>query len=358
MVLVLLNIKGQLLAVLAGLVLALLLGWLSYRYVEIPTRKGLSSKSMISSLVSLSFGMLLVGVGSALVLNNDGFPSRVSPQANAIFDEAKNKNPRLGACAAQASKIGSGDNPVPNCTYGDAGEVGAVIVGDSHSSSLVTSLKAAMGRVDVLQWTANACPLAVGIYSKNETHRCPDFLAWVLKRSKELPSNVPIVLANRFSLYLNGPNEVDPPLEKLVFQFTSEDGDIKSVGYSNRMRDGIIKAVCELAENRDVYIVKPIPELGFNVPASMGRSMIIDVPTRVSVTMKQYVKRNEFALATLDLAVEQCGVKILDPIPYLCDKDNCWGDANGLPIYFDDDHLNERGSEILVPMFRAVVSQK
>lgn len=357
-VLVFLNMKGQLLAVLAGLFLALLLGWLSYRYVETPMRRGLSKKSMITSFVSLLCGVLLVSALSALIRTNDGFPTRMSPRTNAIFNEAENKNPRAEECASIAMTIGSTDKPVPSCTYGAKGVISAVIVGDSHSSSLVTSLKAALGSGDILQWAANACPLAVGIYSKNESHKCPVFLDWVLKESKKLPSDVPIVLVNRFSLYLNGPNEIDPSLEKLVSQFTSEGGDIKSVGYSNRMREGIVKAVCELAKDRDVYIVKPIPELGFNVPASMGRSMIFDVPTRVSVTMDQYNKRNAFALKTLDLAAEQCGAKILDPIPYLCDEGGCWGDANGLPVYFDDDHLNERGSELLIPMFKAVGQQK
>lgn len=353
-VLMFLNLKGHTFAVLIGLVLSLFFGWASYRYVETPVRIGLSKKPMIPSLIFLLIGTLIISAFSTLIRQKDGFPSRVSPQTNAIFNEALNKNPRLEECASASFGIGSKDNPVPNCKYGDNDIIKAVMIGDSHSSSLITSLKASIGDGDVLQWAANACPLASGIYSKNEEHKCPDYLTWVIKEAKKLPSNVPIVLVNRFSLYLYGPNEVDPPLAKLISQSTSKNGDIKSEGYAAEMRAGILKTVCELSKDRDVYIVKPVPELGFNVPASMGRSMIFNVPTRVSVTLDQYNKRNSFALKTLDLAADQCGAKLLDPIPYLCGKDTCWGDVDGLPIYFDDDHLNERGSEILIPMFQAI----
>lgn len=353
-VLMFLNLKGHTFAVLIGLVLSLFFGWASYRYVETPVRIGLSKKPIIPSLIFLLIGALTISAFSTLIRQKDGFPSRVSPQTNAIFNEALNKNPRLEECASASFGIGSKDNPVPNCKYGNNDIVKAVMIGDSHSSSLITSLKASIGDGDVLQWAANACPLASGIYSKNEEHKCPDYLTWVIKEAKKLPSNVPIVLVNRFSLYLYGPNEVDPPLAKLMSQSTSKNGDIKSEGYAAEMRAGILKTVCELSKDRDIYIVKPVPELGFNVPASMGRSMIFNVPTRVSVTLEQYNKRNSFALKTLDLAADQCGAKLLDPIPYLCGKDTCWGDVDGLPIYFDDDHLNERGSEILIPMFQAI----
>ena len=120
------------------------------------------------------------------------------------------------------------------------------------------------------------------------------------------------------------------------------------------MREGVLKMVCELSKDREVYIVRPVPEQGFNVPMSMGRSMMFHVPTRISVSREQYNKRNAFALETLDLAAKECGAKILDPVPFLCEEKTCWGDVGGLPIYFDDDHLNERGSQMLVPMFKKV----
>lgn len=356
--LVFLNLKGHLLGVVFGLILTLLLGWLSYRYVETPTRINLSEKPMAFSFSLLLSGIVIVGALGALVRWQDGFPNRVSPETNAVFDEALNKNPRLEECASPAFGIMSKDKPVPNCTYGDEGVIKAVMIGDSHSSSLITSLKAAFGRGDVAQWAANACPIASGVNSNNKMHKCSDFLAWVLTEAKKLPSNVPVVLVNRYSVYLYGPNEVDPPLMNLIAQFEFEGAGFKSTKYSEKMRGGVLKAVCELSKDREVYIVRPVPEQGFNVPMSMGRSMMLHMPRRISVSRDQYNKRNAFALETLDLAAKECGAKILDPVPYLCDEKTCWGDVDGMPIYFDDDHLNERGSQILIPMFKKMADQE
>ncbi len=58
--------------------------------------------------------------------------------------------------------------------------------------------------------------------------------------------------------------------------------------------------------------------------------------------------------AAQDAAAAQCGVKILDPLPYLCHDGRCWGSKDGRPIYYDDDHLSEYGNKLLVPMFKEV----
>lgn len=354
---VFLNLKGHLLGVMFGLILTLLLGWFSYRYIEMPVRINLSEKPMFFTMSLMLSGIFVVGALGALVRWQDGFPDRVSLVTHAIFAEALNKNPRLEQCASQASGTSSKDKPVPNCTYGHNGITRAVMIGDSHSSSLVTSFKAAIGNGDVLQWTANACPLAIGIHSSIEKHKCENFLVWVLKEAKKLPNDVPVVLVSRFSLYLYGPNEIDPPLMNLISLFGFDGADFKSEEYPHKMREGVLKMVCELSKDREVYIVRPVPEQGLNVPMSMGRSMMFHVPTRISVSREQYNKRNALALETLDLAAKECGAKILDPVQYLCDEKACWGDADGLPIYFDDDHLNERGSRMLIPMFKTVAEQ-
>ena len=55
-----------------------------------------------------------------------------------------------------------------------------------------------------------------------------------------------------------------------------------------------------------------------------------------------------------DAAEKQCGVKILDPLPYLCDANYCYGSKNGRPLYHDDDHLSEYGNKFLIPMFERI----
>ena len=64
------------------------------------------------------------------------------------------------------------------------------------------------------------------------------------------------------------------------------------------------------------------------------------------------VERHRIAWAAQDRAAKKCGVILLDPRPYLCSDGRCWGDADGLPLYTDDDHLSERGGQLLIPLFK------
>ena len=73
-----------------------------------------------------------------------------------------------------------------------------------------------------------------------------------------------------------------------------------------------------------------------------------------SLPLSDYHARQAFVWAMQDEAVARCGVRILDPLPYLCADGSCPSAENGRPIYRDGDHFNESGNRRLVPMFRAV----
>lgn len=75
---------------------------------------------------------------------------------------------------------------------------------------------------------------------------------------------------------------------------------------------------------------------------------------RISITRDHYADRHRLAIVAQDKAARECGVHILDPVPYLCDDNNCYGDKDGQPIYFDSDHLSERGGALLIPLFQTV----
>jgi len=45
---------------------------------------------------------------------------------------------------------------------------------------------------------------------------------------------------------------------------------------------------------------------------------------------------------------------VLDPTQYLCRDGRCMGSNGLMPWYIDGDHLSQRGSERLLPLFRTV----
>ncbi|GAB3368506.1 SGNH hydrolase domain-containing protein [Azotobacter armeniacus] len=90
------------------------------------------------------------------------------------------------------------------------------------------------------------------------------------------------------------------------------------------------------------------------MPHAMAKAMLMGAQREISITMADYRKRHAFVWSIQDEARERCGAQILDPLPYLCNDEACHGSKDGRPLYADDDHLNEFGNRLLVPMFAEV----
>lgn len=70
--------------------------------------------------------------------------------------------------------------------------------------------------------------------------------------------------------------------------------------------------------------------------------------------MSAYHQRHDFIWRAQDEVKAKCNVQLLNPLPYLCENSFCKGEDNGIPRYYDDNHLSETGNRKLVPMFESV----
>jgi hypothetical protein len=124
--------------------------------------------------------------------------------------------------------------------------------------------------------------------------------------------------------------------------------------FLSEFSEQITNSACTLAKQRDVYLVRPIPEMGVDVPKTLSRNMILGISSDVTITMESYWRRNSWVWTAQNKARDKCGVQILDPTAYLCKENLCYGSIDGRPLYIDDDHLSEFGNKILTPMFAKV----
>lgn len=219
-----------------------------------------------------------------------------------------------------------------------------IVIGGSPASSIMRSLEKALPSKDlhVLDWRFNTCPTVAGIKSTKDGEQCGDFVRQAIEKQKTLARDVPLVILNRSSLYVMGPNEPgresEIPVAPYYFDkpFAS-----RSVEYQAALRDGIVKTACEFAQSRPVYMLRPIPEMKYSVPKTMGRALMFGKSHEVSLPFSKYQQRNRISWETQDLAMRQCGVTKLDPTAYLCSEGKCDGARDGIPLYYDDDHLSE-----------------
>lgn len=167
---------------------------------------------------------------------------------------------------------------------------------------------------------------------------------------------MPVILASRLTRALVGGNEDPVSLRGIPhIYFSKEVSNGFSGDYQAEFVKSLVKTTCELAAQRPTYLMRPTPEMGVDVPSTMVRNIMFGrVGEDVKITLDEYHKRHAFVWAAQDAAAEQCGVKILDPLPYFCDDQYCYGSRDGRPLYYDDDHLSEYGNKFLVPMFEQV----
>lgn len=341
-------------AVAAGLLLTLVLGDLSYRLVESTARVHLGQLRPGWDASILLGAAMVVAAPVAGILAKEGIAGRFPPAIEIVSQEALNTNPRKATCQISTGVVS------PSCLFGGS-QLRAIIMGDSHADAVVSSLAAAAPNPDyaVAEWSYSGCPTLFGVLftsisRRPATDQCDRFLNWASEKLMHAPPDVPLVIVNRTTFYAVGPSKLekgeDANVPRVYFtqSYTTATPEFISE-FTRRLTD----TACELAKNRPVYLVRPIPEMGENVP-NTARSMLWRQRSEVSVSLVDYHQRHSFVWAAQDDARKRCGVKILDPLPYLCWDGRCHGSKDGRSLYSDDNHLSEYGNKLLVPMFSEV----
>ena len=335
-------------AIASGLALTLVLGHLSYHWVEKPARKQMVKLRLRWGAAALVGGAFALAASGAGIRFQDGVFGRFSHEIDTTAREALNRNARQEQC-----HTGSGAGS-PSCMFG-GNRLEAIVMGDSHANALVSAVAAAAPRPDggVMEWTSSACPTIQGVINaKDSDSQCGAFVDWAMRKLKHVPQNIPLVIVNRHAQYTVGRNE-NPEEENIPWFYFSRPFNTSEPEFIREYGQHLTDTACELARGRAVYLVRPIPELGVNVPGT-ARAMVWGQHNEVSISLADYHQRHASTWAAQDAARDRCGVKILDPLPYLCRDGRCYGAKDGRPLYYDDDHLSEWGNKLLVPMFAEV----
>ena len=335
-------------AIAAGLILTLILGDLSYRLVETPARVHLGRLRMgwgAMALLGTAVAVAAPGFGVRVI---EGVPGRFSPEIERMQQGALDINPRRNECWVATGSVS------PSCMHGGS-RLGAIVMGDSHANALVSAVTANAqdAGMGVMEWSYSGCPTLEKVTSRWPERNCGGYNEWMMQQLKNVPRDIPLVMVNLHGLYAIGEN-VSPKLINGPWVYLSRPYLNSEPEFLKEYANAISQMACRLAKDHRVYLVRPIPEMGVEVPKAMSRAMLFGQHKDISVSLADYHQRNAFIWAAQDAARDQCGVKILDPLPYLCPDGRCLGVKNGRPLYYDENHLSEYGNKLLVPMFAKV----
>lgn len=335
-----------------GMALSILLGFLSYKYVE-KINFPRSFPTLLSYLKCKPVYIAgIIGVlGIFLYLKSDSTTTyRLSKSQISIVEQIE-QDPLNKMCNEYSENCISGNGPVK-----------AIVIGDSHAALQMAAIgkRASLFGGSVIGLTLGGCPTIKDAHLSSDEYsedrfKCAELVNKALELVKNKYPKTPVIIINRYSLYLHGYNEASPDLEP-YFYFIDQEFPKRNAEYKSNLSKHMLNTVCEFTKTNPVYLLTPIPELKVNVPREVFNieSMRYLNHNRVKIPLDEYNERQSDALNMQSKAIKNCGVKVLNPLPYLCDSNSCYGDSNGIPLYLDDDHLSSYGSEVISPIYDEV----
>jgi peptidoglycan/LPS O-acetylase OafA/YrhL len=339
-----------------GLALSVLLGFVSYELVE-RRAAGLRERFGLRGVGTLATAPIAIVLACTAVTFANGAAARLPNQIKLVSAASTDVDPRRTECLTNSvQRMVSGSGEI-GCKYGTSTKVGAIVWGDSHGNAVIPGVVTAAAASDdsVMFFGTSGCPPFEGAsrFGKHTEEPCRFFAKRVADEIRQYPTSVPVIVVARFSAYVDGKTDsVDPTI---LIGYDGERPLTDPAQRRTRYASFLTKDLCALAQSRPVYVLMPIPEMDHDVPNYLAKSMILGRHTEdVSIAESDYFKRNALARAAIEDAATHCGVKTLDPLPYLCRDGRCFGSDALMPLYIDGDHLSERGSERLTPLFRSV----
>lgn len=336
----------------AGLIgFTMLLAYGSWKYVEAPFRDRTWLSQHQVFCVSVAGTLLIAAIATAGMLGK-GHPERLNRYATSVIDSASDAS----------GLTGSLDNPA---TVGKLAQVRTVLLGDSHADSLAEALGesfAARGE-SIRLLTKAGCPPVTGLRRfdiPGVGTGCHEHYARALEIATRDESIQAIVIAARFTLYLvsdrfnNGEGGVEHgDTDAVVFEDIGHEGPPRN---REERQSFIASRVAQsirllLASGKQVYLVYPIPEAGWDAPR-YGAKLAIRTASDVnlSTSTARFAERNRQAIALLDAIGEHPNLVRIRPDRALCDTffaTRCAVIVQSQSLYRDSNHLSNAGARLV-----------
>ena len=345
---------------LALCVVAIGVAYISWKFVETPVRNRVRCSSMHFVTFSLVAAFVLLAFGLVGHLNG-GYPNRFPDNVNALSEltAAHLKQMLEGGCDADIDLrgcVGGGPKVAPSFARW----------GDSHAAAIAFELGNKFGttQLSFVRYTKPACPTAMGLRINN--NGCEKYSVAVFEDLMNRNISTVIVSARwQFYSETSGYNNEEGGVEVEKHEFVDIDSVFpldavtKKQRILHRYKETLLKLV---ATGKKIILIYPVPEVGWNVPthlaklAMWGKQGKSDLTTSYSA----YMRRNKDTTDALDGIGEHPNLVRIRPERIFCDtyvKSRCVAQLNGVPLYFDDDHLSNAGARLIVDQVMKYVGE-
>jgi peptidoglycan/LPS O-acetylase OafA/YrhL len=316
------------------LVASLILGSLSYHFIEQPFRIGKRVPRHFLYFSSAVLALVMAGV-AVLGLIRGGYEERFPPK---VVQLDKARHPQI-----LFRKECDGKPPEAFCRLGHPEVLPTVLLwGDSHMLAWAPALDLALNQQHIGAVFANssACPPLFGIDRNNKPNCQAQNLA-VKNYLLANPNIKIVVIAALWTTYFRE----DAPL-------TTALGGLTGSG-STVARHALLSTLQWLEDNgKQVVLIGPVPIYDRSVPLALALEITRGKQFNRSTADAAQKNNAEFFSAVATLKSSE--VLMLDPIPWLC-PDACMVLKDGIPLYRDSNHLSVAGAMALKDMFPSFV---
>lgn len=313
--------------------LALLIAYISWRYIENPFRKkdGISRKFIFSFALTGSLAFIIVGT---LGKQNNGFMDRFTDEQKRIlaFAQYDRKDMfREKTCfltVEQKSKDFKKD-----CSYLGADENSIFIWGDSHAAALSYGFREIHSAVT--QITASGCPPLIG-YTSTRRPYCEDINNFALKRIKKLKPKYLLLHAN----WSEPLDKIEPGLEEVL--------------------SNTILLIKQNSPETEIIIIGGVPKWKPTLPNVLVRS-------KIRLTDEAFVYSNVYdeiqgTDETINDFAKENNVKFISLLDIYCKEDMCLSSVklNGSyePFAWDYGHLTKSSSIIISQKIIGIINSE
>ena len=353
--------------------LTVVLSVISWKWVETPfqNRSTISRQSMIGASAVCCLVLLAIVV---VVPKYRGFPSRFSSQIAAVDARTDAQSEQQSLDCFSGSR---GIVPPERACHLNADLDGSIAIwGDSHAMVIADRFAAALAplKKGLRVFSFERCPPISGLHL-NESgweRQCPAYNDNVFRYLAARPDIDTVVLMARWSMYFDGEmynngegGVAGKPRHILAFPADMRDDAHDDARRLRGLADAVQAQIAALrAAGKRVVLVYPIPEIGWEVPERMARRIAfqLDEPdAQVSVSVESFEVRSRDARAAFDGVPANNGLLRIDPADAFCGvaaPARCAAELNGVPLYFDDNHLNAHGADKLAALIIQAMKSK
>ena len=322
----------------------------SWHFIERPFRQArglLSRRALFVSAFGLSAALALFGL---IVYPLNGIPGRFDATVQRL--SAASTVP-IYVCAnrpldeVQAGRLCIvGDESVPP-TF--------VLWGDSHASVFHDALSAMARSHSVAGYslTAFGCPPLLRLKMDSVSmNKCQARNELVLRAIAAKRPRV-VILAAQWPAYVAA-SEDDPIDDRWDVVRRKQDRGFTP----QQLRFALESTVAALRDlGTTVYFLEDVPFAPLATPDMLAKTYLLGTTASIEPLASDYARQNALMRAVAAELERQGALHILAPGRLLCGAATCRVTDGANPLYYDGNHLNDRGATLVSPVFEPVMSR-